>query len=368
MPWENQSNDPNKRKKNPWGTNGGHHGRGPGGDQGPEIPDLDEVIRKAQDGLKDLFPQGFGAGKAIGFGALVIVALWLASGFYTVQPSEHVVIQKFGKHARTETREGLRYHLPWPIEVRTKVNVTQARETTIGFVKIPGQQNINRDVPAESLMLTSDANIVDLDMQVQWDISSAEHYLFNIDDPVGNIKQVAESAIREAVGQNRMFSIISNERAAVAERAKEVMIRTLDEYNSGINIRQVLIQAAELHPDVQDAFQDVQSAKQDAEGRQNKAQAYSKEIIPEARGQAKKMVQEAEGYKESVIAQAKGDADRFSAILKSYRTGKEVTRERIFLETMEEVLSKTQKTIVDQTGGTGVVPYLPLNELNKNNR
>ena len=371
MPWENQSGGPNK--KNPWGNGGkkggpnnpwGSGGPGGGGDQ----PDLDEILRRLQDNLKDIMPGNMGGGKFIALAILVIATLWLSSGFYTVQPGENGVIQRFGAHNRTITAEGLGYRAPWPVETLTKVNVNEIRKIPIGFTEAFRTGNSKQDVPAESLMLTSDANIVDLDLVVQWNISSAENYLFEIEDPVTNIKQVAESAIREVVGQTQMFSLITQQRDEAAARAKEIMSRTLDEYNAGINVTQVLIQAAEVHPDVQGAFQDVQSAKQDAIERQNKAQAYSKEVIPQARGQAAEMIQQARGYKESVIARAQGDAERFGSILQSYKTGKEVTRERIYLETMEQIFGETQKTIVDGKSGSGVVPYLPLNEVQRKSR
>lgn len=374
MPWENQSGG--KKNKNPWGSGGSGGGKGPNnpwgsgsGKSGSEPPDLDEMIRRAQENFKNALPGNMGSGKFFGLVIIIVILLWMASGFYTIQPGVHGVIQRFGEHARTDVQEGLGYHVPWPVETITKVNVNEIRRIPIGFNELGGRGGNNKqDIPSESLMLTSDANIVDLDLVVQWDISSAENFLFEIESPVQNIKQVAESAIREVVGQTKMFSIITQGRAEVAAQAQRIMRQTLEEYNSGVNITQVLIQAAEVHPEVQSAFQDVQSAKQDAIERQNKAQAYSKEVIPEARGQAKQLLQEAEGYKESVIAKAIGDADRFSAILDSYKTGKEVTRERIYLETMENIFKDTPKTIVDHTGGSGVVPFLPLNEINKKSR
>ena len=379
MPWENQSGG---NKNNPWGSGGNRGGSGGGkgpnnpwgngggrGSGGGEPPDLDEILRRAQENLRDILPGNLGTGKFFGLIILIILGLWSSSGFFTIQPGEHGVIQRFGQHDRTEIQEGLGYHFPWPVETITKVNVNEIRRIPIGFNELGGRGGDNKqDIPSESLMLTSDANIVDLDLVVQWDISSAENFLFEIESPVQNIKQVAESAIREVVGQTKMFSIITQGRAEVAAQAQKIMRQTLEEYNSGVNITQVLIQAAEVHPEVQSAFQDVQSAKQDAIERQNKAQAYSKEVIPEARGQAKQLLQEAEGYKESVIAKAVGDADRFSAILDSYKTGQEVTRERIYLETMESIFKDTPKTIVDNTGGSGVVPFLPLNEINKKSR
>ena len=214
-------------------------------------------------------------------------------------------------------------------------------------------------------MLTSDRNIVDLDLVIQWNIKSSEDYLFEIRDQENTIKKVAESAIREVVGQTDMFPIITTGRAAVAEAAKAIIQQNLDEYKSGVNITQVLIERAEVHPDVQAAFQDVQSAKQDAEDVQNRAEAYREDILPRARGEAIKMMQEAEAYKQSTIARSKGDAERFNAVYEAYLSGKDVTKERIFLETMEDVLGNAQKIILDSDAGSGAVPYLPLNELGR---
>ena len=212
-------------------------------------------------------------------------------------------------------------------------------------------------------MLTSDRNIVDLDLEIQWNIKSSEEFIFEIQDQENTIKKVAESAIREIVGQTPMFQIITNKRQQVADKTKEIIQQNLDEYKSGVNITQILIQQAEVHPDVQNAFQDVQSAKQDAEDVQNRAEAYREDILPKARGQAIQMLQQAEGYQQSVIARASGDADRFNSVYTAYLSGKDVTKERIYIETMEDVLRNAQKIIIDDNGGQGVVPYLPLNEL-----
>jgi membrane protease subunit HflK len=370
MPWDNQSNDGGR--KNPWGNRpgGGNNGGGPrgpwgnggGGGRGGDVPpDLDEMLRRAQNNLRQVMPGGLGGGQAVALGFAAVVALWLASGFYTIDPGTNGVIQRFGAHNRTQVDEGLGYHFPWPIETLTKVSVSEVREMQIGFTNTTSGR---RDNPDESLMLTSDANIVDLEMTVQWNIKSAEDYLFNIRDQEGTIKKVAESAIREVVGQTPMFSIITNERTVVADKAKQIMTANLDAYRSGINITQVLISKAEVHPDVQDAFQDVQSAKQDAFDVQNQAQAYREGILPKARGEAIKIVQEATGYKQSVVARATGDAERFNAVLAAYETAQDVTRERMYIETMESVLSKAQKIIVDEnSSGTGVIPYLPLDQL-----
>ncbi|MCB9990556.1 MAG: FtsH protease activity modulator HflK [Rhodospirillales bacterium] len=368
MGWQDQDND---KKKNPWGSrprgNGGGGPNGPwgGGPHGEVPPDLEDMLRKAQDNLRQVMPGNMNPGKAFGLALLAVIALWLASGIYIVVPGEHAVEQRFGAWTNTKAEEGMGYHLPWPIETVQKVNVSELRRMEIGFSEMMGRGGAGkRDIPEESLMLTSDANIVDLDMVVLWNIKSAEEFLFQIHDQENTIKKVAESAIREVVGQTRMFPIITQERAEVANRAKEIMAKNLDDYHSGVNISQVLIQEAEVHPDVQDAFQDVQSAKQDAIDAQNRAQAYREDILPKARGEAIKLKQQAQAYKQSVAAKAKGDADRFNAIYEAYKTGEDVTKKRMYLETMEDVLQNAQKIILDGSGQNGgVVPYLPLNEL-----
>jgi membrane protease subunit HflK len=366
-----QSGNDNKGKKNPWGNGGNNNGggKGPWGTGGPggyeTPPDLDEMLRKAQDNLRQVMPGGFGGPKIVGIAILAGFLLWLSSGLYVIKPGVFGVIQRFGEWNRTQTEEGLGYHIPWPVEVLSKVNVSEVRRMEIGFAETfsRGGATQKRDIQEESQMLTSDMNIVDLDMEVQWTIKSAEDFLFNIRDQENTIKKVAESAIREVIGQTPMFPIITKARADVARRAKEIMESNLDEYESGVNITEVLIQQAEVHPDVQNAFQDVQSAKQDAADVQNRADAYRQDILPKARGQAIKMSQEAEAYKKAVIARAVGDADRFESVYNAYLTGKDVTKQRIFIETMEDVLINAQKIIMDDSAGSGVVPYLPLSEM-----
>jgi modulator of FtsH protease HflK len=310
-----------------------------------------------------------GNGKLLLLAPVALVALWLSSGFYIVNPGEHAVVQTFGALDRTIEEEGLKYHLPSPIEKVTKLNVDEIRTMNIGFtgaVSTRGTQTTaGRDVPEESLMLTSDFNIVDLDFVVQWNVSSADDYFFNIENPESTLRKVAQSAIREVVGQTNMFPIITTERGVVAERAKTIMQNILDSYKAGITVRQVLINSAEVHPDVQPAFQDVQSAKQDAEDVQNRAQAYREDIIPKARGEATRIKQQAEAYGQSVVSRASGDADRFNSVLEAYQSGQDVTKQRMYIETMEQVLKNAQKIILDDKGGQGVVPYLPLNELNR---
>lgn len=369
------SSDDHKKGKrpNPWGNvqninSGPKRGRPSGsGGGGQEPPDLEEMLKRAQDNFKDVMPGGFGGGGVVTLIILVVLGLWAASGLYIVNPGENAVIQRFGAWDRTQAEPGLGYHLPAPFESRTIVNVEEIRNLSIGFAQsfTRGAATIRREIPEESLMLTSDRNIVDLHLIIQWNIKSAEDFLFNIRDQESTIKKVAESAIREVVGQTDMFPIITTGRASVAQRALEIIQDNLDAYKSGVNITQVLIDKAEVHPEVQGAFQDVQSAKQDAEDVQNQAEAYREDILPKARGRAIQMLQQAEAYKQSTIAKSTGDAERFNSVYAAYLQGKDVTKERIYIETMEEVLKNAEKIILDQDGGQGVVPYLPLNELGK---
>lgn len=367
-----------KDNKNPWGQRPGNDDRGPWGSQGnrpgnrggrggQEPPDLDEMLRKAQDNLHSFMPKNFHGIPLVGLVIIAIALLWLASGFYVVNPGENAVIQRFGSWSRTQAEPGLGYHLPAPIESRTVLNVREPRVINIGFTEGITRSGTagQRDIPDESLMLTSDRNIVDVNIVIQWNIKSAEDFLFNVHNQEAIIKSITESAIREVVGQTQMFTIITTGRAGVADRTRAIIQRNLDEYKSGVNITQVLIRKAVVHPDVQPAFQDVQAAKQDAEDTQNRANAYREDILPKARGQAIQMLQEAEGYKDSNIAKAKGDADRFNAVYQAYLSGEDVTKERIYIETMENVLKNAQKIILDNKAGQGAVPYLPLESLNK---
>lgn len=365
MSWDDKSGG---KRRNPWEKQGdsngptGGWGKGSGGG-GQEPPDLDELLRKAQANFRSVMPGDMNSGKMIGLGAVLVLALWAVSGFYIVRPGEQAVIQRFGAWSHTQTESGLGYHLPAPIETVAKVNVNEIRLMNMGFTETITHTGIGarRDIPEESLMLTSDRNIVDLNLVIQWNIKSAEDYLFEVFDQEQTIKKVAESAIREIVGQTDMFQIITSKRKEVADRTKDILQQNLDEYKSGVNITQVLIEKAEVHPDVQAAFQDVQSAKQDAEDVQNRAEAYRQDILPKARGQAIQLMQEAEAYQQGNIARATGDAQRFNSVYEAYLTGKDVTKERMYIETMESVLKNASKIILDNKGGA--VPYLPLNDL-----
>jgi modulator of FtsH protease HflK len=370
MGWDDKSGD---KRRNPWEKPGNDDGpqRGWGANRGrQEPPDLDEFLRKAQENFRSIMPGDMNMGKIIGLFLVALIALWLSSGFYTVKPGEHVVIQRFGAWSRTQTEEGLGYRLPTPIETIAKINVNEIRLMNVGFTENLTSNGMasRRDIPEESLMLTSDRNIVDLNLVIQWNIKSAEDYLFEVFDQEATIRKVAESAIREVVGQTDMFPIITSKRKEVADRTKAILQENLDEYKSGVNITQVLtqvlIEKAEVHPDVQSAFQDVQSAKQDGEDVQNRAEAYKQDILPKARGRAIQLKQEADAYKQSTIARATGDAQRFNSVYEAYLGGQDVTKERMYLETMEQVLKNAHKIILDDS--SGAVPYLPLNELRRN--
>ena len=361
-PWERPGNQDSNQ--GPWGSGSGGGGSRGGRGGGQEPPDIDELLRKAQANFRSVMPGDMNTHKMIGLGILAAAVLWLSSGVFMVSPGEHAVIQRFGAWSRTETTEGLHYRWPAPIEQMTKVNVNEIRLINLGFVDAGAGQ---REIPEESMMLTSDRNIVDLNLAIQWNIKSAEDFLYQVLDQENTIKKVAESAIREAVGQTEMFPVITSKRKEIADKTKAILQANLDEYKSGVNITQVLIEKAEVHPDVQDAFQDVQSAKQDGEDVQNRAEAYRQDILPKARGAAIQMAQEAEAYRQTVIARATGDAERFNAIYSAYLGGKDVTKERMYLETMEQILKNAQKIILDnEKGGSGVVPYMSLNELNRN--
>ena len=285
--------DKNKgRGKNPWGSGKGsgkgsnkgsrgssghkdrppHHSNGHRGGQDPV--DINDLMRQAKHGFDDFVPGNLGGGAMGIIAGLILLALFAVLCTYIVKPGEQAVVQRFGAWERTKVQEGLSFKFPWPIEAVTKVNVNEIRKMNIGFFERFGRASSQtQDVPEESLMLTSDRNIVDVDLVIQWNIKSAEDYLFNIKDQESTIKKVAESAIREEIGQTNMFPIITTERDSVAQQTKQIIQTNLDEYNSGVNITQVLIQRAEVHPDVQQAFQDVQSAKQDAEDVQNRARS-----------------------------------------------------------------------------------------------
>jgi len=362
MPWKNQGGGPwGSGSKGPWGT----------GPQpvGPRPPDLEDLLRRGQDRLQQLLPGGYFSGVGITVIALFILAIWLASGFFRVQSEELGVVLRFGKHVRT-VQPGLNYHLPYPIETVLLPKALRVSTISIGMTLIddPSRRGRTiRDVPEESLMLTGDENIVDVDFTVLWRIKpdGVGDFLFNIQNPEGTVKAVAESAMREVIGRSQIQPILTGARNTTEQGVQELMQRTLDNYGSGILITQVQMQKVDPPAQVIDAFRDVQAARADLERLQNEAQTYANRVVPEARGRAAQIVQAAEGYREQVIAEAKGQSARFLKVYEEYKKAPDVTRERIYLETMERVLGGSEKLVYDgaATGQGGVVPYLPLSEL-----
>jgi modulator of FtsH protease HflK len=365
MSWKNQSGGPwGGGPKGPWGS-GQQPGPGRGGNQ---PPDLEDLIRRGQDKLKSVLPGGGGAG----FGSrgwiivvMIAIVVWLFSGVYRVNTDEQGVVLRFGRFVQT-TQPGLNYHLPYPIETALTPRVTFENKIDVGFrVQEDFRRGtLTRDVPEESLILTGDENIVDVDFSVFWVIKNAGHYLFNIQNPEGTVKAVAESAMREVIGRAQIQPILTGARAATEQEVLKLMQRILDQYQAGITITRVQMQKVDPPSQVIDAFRDVQAARADAERLQNEAQTYANRVVPEARGESSKILQAAEGYKERTVVEAKGQVSRFLAVLAEYKLAPEVTRRRLYLETMERVLGGIDKVILDPSNrGSNVVPYLPLDQL-----
>lgn len=370
MPWSNQGGN-----GGPWGSGGGGGGggqgpwgRGGGGGGGPTPPDLEDMIRKGQDRFKKVVPSGFG-GKS-GLAVIVILAIlgWLAVSVpYQVAADERGVQLLFGRYV-SQTSPGLNFWFPWPIGTVIKPKVTSINRIDIGFNSVPNArgQNQTRDVPEESLMLTGDENIIDIDFTVLWRISNAPDYIFNIRSPDETVKLTAESVMREIIARTDIQPALTEARNSIEAEARLLLQETLDSYGAGVEITQIQLQKVDPPQLVVDAFNDVLRARQDQQRVRNEAEAYRNDIIPRARGEAERMIQEASAYREQQIATAQGEASRFLAVLRSYRLAPEVTAQRFFLETWEEFLAGANKVIIDNTGeggGQGVVPYLPLNEL-----
>ena len=362
----------------PWGDQGGGGwqggGRGPWGQgprgAGPQPPDLEEPRRRGQERCRKTLPGGGLGGRGASLAALGAVAVWSFSGFYRVAPDEQGVELRFGRWIRT-TQPGLNYHLPWPIETAVTPKVTRINREEIGFRSAPEgvvltRQRAQPDVAEESLMLTGDENIVDIDFEVQWLIKDAGNFLFNVENPPLTIKAVAESTMREVIGKNQIQRILTEGRQPIERATQQLMQTVLDHYKAGVLITLVNLQKVDPPAAVIDAFRDVQSAQADRERAQNEAEAYRNDVIPRARGESQRVVQQAEAYKQEVIAHAQGDAARFTSVYKEFRQAKEVTAKRMYLETMEKLLHGMNKIIIDSpTGGQGVVPYLPLPELQR---
>ena len=354
MSWSDNNNNNN----NPWGSQGGGNGRGQG-------PDIDNVIRDLQNKFKGFMPGSFFGKLGPAVILLVLVLIWLASGFYRVLPDEQGVVLQFGKYTTT-TQPGLNYHFPYPIERVLTPKVTKVNRVEIGYRQSPDNRTTQiRDVPEESLMLTGDENIVDIDFSVFWIINDAGKFLFNVQVPELTIKSAAETSMREVIGQSKIQSIFTEGRTEIEDKARVLIQSILDDYEAGVTITQVQTQKADPPNEVIDSFRDVQAARADLERQRNEAEAYANDIIPRARGEAEEILQNAEGYKQKVIADSEGKAARFLSIQSEYAKAPVVTKQRIFYETMESVFGDMDKIIIDKDSGQGVLPYLPLPEISK---
>ncbi len=365
MFWLSQGGGPwggGPRGGGPWG--GGPRGGGPGGGpRGPRAPDFEELLRRGQDRFRRILPGGFGTGAGIAVVLIGIFVIWLASGFYRVLPDEVGIVLRFGAYNRT-TQPGLNYHLPSPIETALTPSVTRVNRTEIGYrsgENATTRQPATRQVPSEALMLTGDENIVDINFTVFWVIKDAKSYLFNIRDPELTVKSASESAMREIVGQTPIAQALAEGRAKIEGETRELLQSILNSYGAGIDITQVQLQRVDPPAEVINSFRDVQAALADRERLRNEAEAYRNDIIPRARGDAVRIQQEAEAYRQEIIARSQGDAARFLSVYQAFKSAQNVTLQRLYLETMEDVLKNSTKVIIDKSaGGNGVLPYLPL--------
>jgi len=361
MPWSNQ-NDPNQKdpNQNPWGDHGGQN-------QAP--PDLDEVIRRLQERFSGIFGGGGNGsdGKGFGKGAItsvlaIVFLLWGLSGMYVVAADEEAVVLQFGKHVDTKG-PGLNWHIPYPVQTVEKLPVTRVQRLEVGFRKFA--DGTFRKRTNESLMLTKDENIVDISFIVQYKIKSVEDYLFNIDSPLKTVRDAADSSIREVIGRTLIDDVLTDKKAEVEVETQELIQSILDGYKAGISVTTVKLQDAQPPERVIKEFKDVASAREDRERAKNEAQAYANDIIPNARGEAKKMVLDAEAYEKEKVDRASGEAQRFMSLLTAYKMAPDVTRKRLYMETMEDVLAKADKIIVGSSVAGKVLPYLPLDRAGK---
>ncbi len=378
MSWGNQGGG------GPWGGNGGGNDGSPwgkkpagGGGGSQQPPDIDEVIRKGQEKLKSLMPGGFGGKKAIFLGLLVLLGLWAANGFYRVQPNQEGVPLLLGRFIGTTTNPGLHWNWPAPIGNVYTPDVTAENRIEIGL-RTTGEASRRgasvRDMPEESQMITGDENIVDIDFVVFWKISDAPNYLFNIRNPDETVKMAAESVMRAIIGQTPIQEALTSRREDIESRTLASLQKLMSEYKAGIEVRQVQLLAVLPPKNVIDAFDEVSRARQDMDRLKNEAEAFRNDIVPRARGEAQQLVQGADAYRQEVVNRAEGDANRFNAVYEAYSRSKDVTKTRIYLETLEGIFSNVNKVIIDGdvggsgAGASGVVPYLPLREIQKRQR
>ena len=356
MPWKENNND-----EGPWGKPNG------GGDRPSKKKqsiNFDTYFANLKDQIKKIFPGGGSNKKNVLFACLIFFILWLLTGFYKVNANEQGVVLRFGEWVRT-TLPGLHYHLPYPIEIAKTPKVTKVNKTEIGFRVIGTSQ---RMLLEESLMLTGDENIVDINFSVFWIIDDAGKFLFKLRNPEKSVKSVSESVMREVIGVTPIVDALAAGRQEIEILSLSKIQNVLDSYESGVKITQLQLQKVDPPDQVIDSFRDVQRARADKEKVINEAIAYKNDLIPRARGEAEQILQEAEAYKREIVARSEGDADRFNSVLKAYKNNEDVTRNRIYLETLEKIFQNATKVIIDTKQGSGVLPYLPLPEIQKRNK
>ena len=362
MPWSNQGGG-----GGPWGGGGGSGsggggggkspwgGRGPGGG-GQQPPDIDEVIRQGQARLKRMLPSGMGGSTGITLIVIGLLALWVFSGLYRVQPNQQGIELVFGRYTGVPTEPGLHWNYPSPIGGVIRPDVTRENRVEIGYRSSgdgSGRSSVTRDVPEESQMITGDENIVDIDFVVFWRIAEPGDFLFNLQDPEQTVKMAAESAMRDAIGKRPIQVALTEGRQLIESTVQEDLQNLLTEYGAGVTVRQVQLLAVDPPKQVIDAFNEVQRARQDKDRLKNEAETFRNDVVPRARGEAAQMIEEADAYRQEVTNRATGDADRFNSVYKAYSAAKEVTQKRIYLETMEEVLGNVNKVIIDNSDSGG---------------
>ena len=369
-PWGGGDDDGRKGgDRSPWGGGNGSGGGGGGGGNRP--PDIEDILNQGRERLKVIVGGGGGGGRGgkggggegLGRGGwlligIALIGFYLWNSVYTVKPEERSVVLLIGEQSGTG-EPGLNF-IFWPVQTAEILPVTSQNTIDIGV----NQRQSSRGAD-QGLMLTGDENIVDIDFQVVWNISDPEKFLFNLAAPNETIRAVSESAMREIIGRSNLAPILNRDREAVGAEVQELIQTTLDSYESGVNVVTVNFDRADPPQEVIDSFRDVQAAEQERSTSQNQADAYANQKLAGARGESAQVLQEAEGYRARVVNEAEGEASRFVAVYNEYAKASEVTRKRLYLETMERVLGGVEKIIIDEEGGQGVVPYLPLNELRK---
>jgi len=381
MAWNNNSGGPwggggggGGNGGGPWGGGGGGGNRG-GGGGGPfgsrRPPDMEDVIRKGQERLKNLIPGGFGTYKGIALIVLAAAVIWLLTGFFRVQPNQQAIQLVFGKPYGKPVEPGLHYNLPGPIGNVVVVNVQDQRRTVIG--SRTGQDRPApytrgpRPTSTENLMLTGDENIVDIEFAVLWQIKDVFKYAFDVRNPEENVRAGAEATMREVIGRSNLQFAQTEGRSRIEQDSKDLLQRVLDEYGLGVRISQIQLLRVDPPQEVIAAFRDVQAARADKERSINEANTYRNQVLPRAKGEGDAIIQRGEAYKAQIVARASGDAQRFSQVYEQYAKDKDITTERLYLDAMEEVLRNVNKVLVDKnTSGTGVLPYLPLPEFRNN--